>query len=305
MPHTRKSIADRAGALRATLQVFLPSLQAAANAALAIAGTLILGVGTVRFFIGQTADAAAAVGAGLALLLASTIDRFELFKGLGVELKTRELKKTIEVAQETLTQLNKVTDFAARSTMRAAVEDDSYKHEELYRLTRDVRQLLTANGASEDEIRAVLTPWVRRVIGQITRSLAGSFLSDLMRARAQIFAARFPGQPHEAYQNDPLNRAFIVHSPADRFAASKGLTGEQVIAQLQELENHPLPEALTQSERKLLEEQVFAKLRASNLLWSSRIRQLEATQEFSDEDFWLRALNGGARAAEDTVATPR
>ena len=66
------------------------------NWGLFAAWSVNLGVGTWSALHGGVALAATSLTAGLVLLFAATIDRFELLKGLGVEAKTRQLDQKIE-----------------------------------------------------------------------------------------------------------------------------------------------------------------------------------------------------------------
>lgn len=76
------------------------------NWILFVAGIVNLGVGTWFAAQGDAAIAATSLTAGLVLLFAATIDRFESLKGLGIEAKTRKLNEKIEQADEALYRLS-------------------------------------------------------------------------------------------------------------------------------------------------------------------------------------------------------
>jgi hypothetical protein len=84
------------------------------NWSLFVAGMVNLGVGTWSAANGNAAIAATSLTAGLVLLFAATIDRFESLKGLGIEAKTRKLDEKIEQADEALRRLRELTELTAQ-----------------------------------------------------------------------------------------------------------------------------------------------------------------------------------------------
>lgn len=90
------------------------------NVLLAIAGAACLLKGVLSLWNNDEA-AATALGltAGLVLLLASSIERFEVLKGLGMEARIRELKQTVSDANATLVQLREL----ATSLCHASISD--------------------------------------------------------------------------------------------------------------------------------------------------------------------------------------
>ena len=87
------------------------------NWGLFIAGAINLGVGTWSAFSGNVAIAGTSLTAGLILLFAATIDRFESLKGLGVEAKTRQLDQKIEQTEVALRKVKELTELVAAPLM--------------------------------------------------------------------------------------------------------------------------------------------------------------------------------------------
>ncbi|WP_232372826.1 hypothetical protein [Xanthomonas hydrangeae] len=84
------------------------------NCVLGLAGIICLGVGVfaaVRLDE-KTTSALALLGVGLALLFASTIERFESFKGLGIEAKQRQLRATLSQAEVILARVKELAEIA-------------------------------------------------------------------------------------------------------------------------------------------------------------------------------------------------
>lgn len=82
-----------------------PLLHSLANWGLLAAGAANLFVGTKAALGSNVAGAATSLTAGLLLVFAATIDRFESLKGLGIEAKTRQLDEKIGEADDALRRL--------------------------------------------------------------------------------------------------------------------------------------------------------------------------------------------------------
>jgi hypothetical protein len=86
-----------------------------ANTVLTVTGGFNLLWGSFQAFHGNQTMAITCLTAGLLLLLAATIDRFELLKGFGIEAKTRALDKALSEAGVTLDQLRHLAEITSRS----------------------------------------------------------------------------------------------------------------------------------------------------------------------------------------------
>lgn len=88
------------------------------NAALAAAGVACLAFGVVTLWReGDLAAAGTGLTAGLVFLLASSIERFEVLKGLGVEARTRKLDDAITQANATVEQLRDLAAAVSQVTL--------------------------------------------------------------------------------------------------------------------------------------------------------------------------------------------
>jgi hypothetical protein len=89
-----------------------------ANIAFAVSGVACLAFGVSSLW--QSGDLAAigtGLTAGLVFLLASSIERFEMLKGLGVEARTRKLDEAINQATATVDQLRALATTVAQVTL--------------------------------------------------------------------------------------------------------------------------------------------------------------------------------------------
>ena len=132
------------------------------NWALCIAGLAALGGGVYQLFNDHAAPATAGLGAGLILLLAASIERFELVKGLGIEARVNRKLHEADVA---LAQVKRITEIAGSTLVglvaRTGRWDGAVPPRETYALSRTVRQMLESVGASPEAVRAATQPWAR------------------------------------------------------------------------------------------------------------------------------------------------
>jgi len=149
------------------------------NWSLFVAGMVNLGVGTWSAAQGNAAIAATSLTAGLVLLFAATIDRFESLKGLGIEAKTRKLDEKIEQADEALRRLRQLAELtgAALVDMNSKMGrwDSAPGPREALALAERVRSIMQALGSEPPAIATALRPWARI----LCHDLAAAFIAPL------------------------------------------------------------------------------------------------------------------------------
>lgn len=152
------------------------------NWSLFVAGMVNLGVGTWSAAQGDAAIAATSLTAGLVLLFAATIDRFESLKGLGIEAKTRKLDEKIEQADEALRRLRQLAELtgAALVDMNSKMGrwDSAPSPREALALAERVRSIMQALGSEPPAIATALRPWARI----LCHDLAAAFIAPLHKS---------------------------------------------------------------------------------------------------------------------------
>lgn len=132
---------------------------------LLIAGLINLGVGTWSSYSGNAPIAITSLTAGLVLLFAATIDRFESLKGLGVEAKTRQLDKKLEEADNALIYLKEMTAITAKTLVEIQSNigrfDGAPTPEKFIQFADDIRKIMKKTGSNEQDIQEVLKPWAK------------------------------------------------------------------------------------------------------------------------------------------------
>lgn len=168
------------------------------NGSLMLAGIFNLGWGCYKAVVGDQPLAITCLTAGLLLLLASTIDRFELLKGFGIEAKTRALQQVLSEAGVTLEQLQHLAEITSRSivslTSGAGRVGGAPTIRSSLGTVNEVRDTLLKLNTDPAKIRAILQPWVRITIFDaamhITKSIRNELVAVQQSANAQ--AAQYP-----------------------------------------------------------------------------------------------------------------
>ena len=103
--------------------------------------------------------------AGLVLLLAATIDRFESLKGLGIEAKTKQLDQKIVQADEALLKLREMTELTGTALINFNSKLGRFNSAPspgaAIEFATHVRQILTKMGSDHILIASALKPWAK------------------------------------------------------------------------------------------------------------------------------------------------
>lgn len=138
-------------------------LYGSANIALFIAGIANLGIGTLSAWNAEATMAVASLTAGLVLIFAATVDRFESIKGLGVEAKTKKLDEKIEQADEALEKLKELTELTCGTLIELSSCSGRWSGPPTARtaieLAAKTRSIMSSLGSDPAVIKAALRPW--------------------------------------------------------------------------------------------------------------------------------------------------
>jgi hypothetical protein len=160
------------------------------NWALFAAGLINLAIGTRSAVHQEVAIAVTSLTAGLVLLFAATIDRFESLKGLGVEAKTRQLDRKLEQADEALEKLKELAELTGANLIdlgtRMGRFDTAPTLSESYALAQRVRAILNGVGSDASRVRATLRPFVLTMLRDITFALTRPLVQPLMAEEQRL-----------------------------------------------------------------------------------------------------------------------
>lgn len=176
------------------------------NWSLFVAGMVNLGVGTWSAAHSAVAIAATSLTAGLVLLFAATIDRFESIKGLGIEAKTRRLDEKIEQADEALRKLRQLAEITGETLVdlhsKMGRWDAAPSPRESCELAYRVRSTMQAMGSDPNTIARALHPWAKIQCQDLARAFTDpmyKFTSEKIRALDELRDAI----PKPLSPNDP------------------------------------------------------------------------------------------------------
>lgn len=158
-----------------------------ADALLLLAGVANVVIGTWQAYTVGSVAATAFLTAGLVLLLAANVDRFESLKGWGIEAKTRKLDETLAESQDTLAKLRRLTEVVGRSVIASNASlsrwETAPRLSRSLQTAREMRAMLKDMDFSSKTIESVLHPWVCGTGSDLAMFLRDDIRKAVMEAR--------------------------------------------------------------------------------------------------------------------------
>jgi hypothetical protein len=275
--------------LKSWLAYLNTAIQGLANLVLALSGLSCLLFGTWTLLAQHdTTLAGTALSAGLVLLLAASIDRFEVLKGLGMEARTRKLDAALTQATATLEQLRELAEISGHSivALNAGMGhyDSAVEPRIAYETVQRVRINLKSLKTDDEKIQAILNPWVRRMLVDLVETLRTPL-------RKPILAAS------EVARIELQNRADTGTPEYQAALDSMNMLGGYEGQFFRRLHDLPLFEWSKQL-RAYVEAMPVSKSEQQHLLsllgpWLTRIDHLVAHDDLSDREEWFYALTPG------------
>ena len=181
-------------------------LYGSTNWILFLAGIANLALGTWAAAQDTAAIAATSLAAGLVLLFAATIDRFESVKGLGIEAKTKQLDQKIVEADDALKRLREMTEITGTALIdlnsKMGRWDSAPGPRESIALAGKVRQIMRNLGSAESTISTALTPWAKTLCYDMALALTHELRLALSKLLRQLETER-AALPKPISVNDP------------------------------------------------------------------------------------------------------
>lgn len=258
------------------------------NWAFFLAGMANLSIGTWTAIQGDAVISATSLTAGIVLLFAATIDRFESLKGLGVEAKTRQLDKKIFQAEEALQRLRELTELTGtvlvdfNSKMGRIGISPSTR--ESISLVSDVRKMMNDIGSDEVVINKAMRPWARMLCFDMARALTKE-LTKLLREQRQAILLEL-----ENAKKNPIGKA--EHSLLnDKLRAVDEFQDLRLHKfHLLQLEDYPEEFLRIFDDAPLIDEQTLNSMRSAASKYIPGMRELKNKQRISDPDLWIEKL---------------
>jgi hypothetical protein len=164
------------------------------NWGLLTCGMANLVIGTWYAAHAESTIAATSLTAGLVLLLAATIDRFESLKGLGMEAKTRALDEKIEQADEALRKIKQLAELTGYALINFSSKmgrwDSAPTPRESFVLAKRVRTIMHGLGSEQSEIALALRPWAAMICGDLATFFHASIRKKVAEKMNEIIMQR-------------------------------------------------------------------------------------------------------------------
>lgn len=264
------------------------------NWGLFFAGGVNLAVGTWSAFNSQTAIAATSLTAGLVLLFAATIDRFESLKGLGVEAKTRQLDQKIEQADEALKRLRELAELTGATLVDLSSKmgrwDSAPSPREAYALAQKVRATLVSLGSDPSTLRQALQPWARIACLDLGRAIIAPMVTLLSEKSRQLEDER-SAIPKPVAVDDP---DFVRLSAALQACNTYSLERLNKIVEFA-LDDYPMRLLALFESVPLLNSKEVASVRDTAVSFVPAITELRETFQLSNAEPWLAAIEAHRR----------
>ncbi|WP_425919024.1 hypothetical protein [Acinetobacter sp. TSRC1-2] len=257
---------------------------------LLIAGLINLGVGTWSSYFGNTPIAITSLTAGLVLLFAATIDRFESLKGLGVEAKTRQLDKKLEEADKALIYLKEMTAITAKTLVEIQSNigrfDGAPTSEEFIQFADDIRKIMKKTGSNEQDIHEVLKPWAKTLCMDLSfkkiRSLRAALNEKIQDLDNQIKEIPQPiNSSHSSRHNDLLEKKSRI---------STYLQNDLSKLHLIEIDDYPEKLLKLYDDAPYLEKEKIENLKKELELFIPEMKLLKFEKKVDNKYLWIRAL---------------
>ncbi|HEX5687384.1 MAG TPA: hypothetical protein VFY73_25490 [Ideonella sp.] len=267
-----------------------PTLTTIVNWLLGFAGAVNLISGTAYMVLGNATLGAAAVTAGLVLLLASTVDRFETLKGLGIEAKTRELRKTIDEADAVVARMKRLAEVTGSSVISLHASTGRLggvtPPRRGYELSRSVKEILEGVGASHEAVRDALLPWAQHAALDVARDIFRSYESFIARIVAErrkvVDAFPRPIKVGEASYQEATDALREAQSYAASLDVPDLQSPNALADRLRDTLSH-VPQFAPEDARQYLQREVET--------WAPEFDYLYRNLDYRDPSTWIARLN--------------
>lgn len=188
-----------------------PELLPLINWMLFLLGSVNLIFGTWSVIQNNATSSTIGLTAGLLLLLAASIDRFEILKGLGIEARTRKLDQKIIEVEELLSRMRELAEMSGATLIDQSTKIGRWGGAPLpssqYELVTRVKSNLLKLGTTQEEIEKIIRPWIRITLSDLSRAISAKYneatdqvVRDAERAKNQ-FGSSISAENFEAHSS--------------------------------------------------------------------------------------------------------
>jgi hypothetical protein len=256
-----------------------------------VAGVASLVLGILAVLKNEPAMAGICLTAGLALLFAATIDRFESLKGLGIEAKTRQLDQKIVQADESLRQLREMTEISSAAFIELNSSIGRFSRPPSPRdsiaLANRVREMMRNLGSDDTAICKVLSPWARTLCADMALLL----VIDL-RQLIGFYESKIQSQLEAIAQPIDADDQRYLKLLADRRLL--GAFQQEQLRNFREFELEDFPDRFMKVFDEiplLVDPEKVLPLRANAARFASGMKSLRDSKTLPEAELWIEELS--------------
>lgn len=261
-----------------------------ANWALLFSGLVNLYIGTYAAMNASAVIAATSLTAGLVLIFAATIDRFESLKGLGVEAKTRQLDLKIHQADEALRRLREMTELTCGALIdlnsKTGRIGTAPKAREAVALANQTRNIMSGLGSDPVAIHFALRPWARVMCFDMARHLFTG-IEKLLVERARTLEQE---RKHISPALDPNNVDYL-HLTSKLNGISEFLSNKARKLHLLDLDDYPDKFMLLFESAPEIDRQLIEPHRQRAIHFAEGMRTLKEKCQLINSEEWITELD--------------
>ncbi len=273
-----------------TLPWHRKALYGITNWALLCAGLANLLIGSWAAFNDSAAVAATSLTAGLVLLFAATIDRFESLKGLGIEAKTKQLDNKIVQADEALRRLREMTEITGAALIdlnsKMGRVGSAPSPRDSIAFADRVRAVMAALGSNLNTIDAALTPWAKVLCFDMARVHAQK-LDVIVRGKVQALETERQNIPQPLKPDDPIYANVSARISSLLEFQSSRLRNLHLLA----LDDYPDKFMSLFDEVPQIEASELEPVRSRAALFASGMQSLRRNRVLTDVELWIAELD--------------
>lgn len=264
-------------------------LYGSVNWILCAAGLANLVVGTLAAVNDSVATSATSLTAGLVLLFAGTIDRFESLKGLGIEAKTRQLDQKIVQADDALRRLREMAEITGAALLdinsKIGRWDSAPEPRDSIALANRVRQIMKSLGSDDVAIGTALRPWAKTLCFDMA-SVQVKELNKLLMSRSTELQTQRQNIPPPWQPDDPqLSTLNAQLSSISEFQSAR-LNNLYSM----EIEDYPDKFMAIFDNVPQVDKSLVDTMKKSAARFSPGMQSLSQTRTLVDSELWIEVL---------------
>lgn len=252
------------------------------NATLYLGGLTLITIGIYKLVLDNLPISSLALTGGLLMLLAASIERFEVLKGFGIEAKTRELDRKITEAEDIFNRMRRIAEITCSTLIRLNSQTGRLvpvpRSEDSYYLVSTTKDILNELGTDREAIREILKPWMMGCLYDLIRRIKSDYKKYETDAVRQL--------KDEIKDAQKQNDKSLIDALEEKLKTATAYSEVTISYDdpIQDLKRYYL-------DHPLLPEQLKPQIASELSFWEKEVRILMTTTTLNNEDRWHSRIN--------------